>query len=511
MPRICHLRVTKIEALTQLTSSKSEIKIVVVMNDGRSRLRDGVRAARLKRAALSSAPMPVQMSSTCSIAVNINFFMQYFHNLRTPTDSFRILLQKKSKHHLVNKVIAECNVSLADVLQGPLDEGSHLMLHSTGRLKHSQQAGAINAPLIRLHCQLESLDLDRSDVTRWWPSDKGYDIDDSQTPNLDGIFSGEDIEEEDDEDNDWPDRLDEDDEWVETHQILSASSNARGVNVVLGLPSALQGDEQVMMGMAADARRNTNFRAKVLKGTLKVADVLQGAELSDVEGDDTGANAAGARPGGRSNNFRAKVLRGTLKIANMTLHPMRAVKNGYARIRRRKNKGEGRGVSGPEGDDLDENDYLSPFGDDQDDDEAEDSLQWVAWDDGEDDENEREEEDEAHTPTIMPSQDIETQVTQILRQSAHELQGPLVILVNTASRRGALLQDLMMVDDEHARWSEDVPLRASLRTIMVAAPGFKDIRAALRAVLAYRQDLDRLDERYALCLVRFNTRFKRSF
>ncbi len=174
------------EALTQLTSSKSEVRIVAVMNDGRSRLRDGVRSARLKRAALSSAFMPVQMSTTCSIPVNINFYMQYFHNLRSHADTFRILLQKKSKRSLVNKVIAECTVVLADVLQAPLEEGSHLILHSTGRLKHSQQAGAINTPLVRLHVQLETLTVDSSDVTKWWPSDRGDD-----TPNLEGILSGQ--------------------------------------------------------------------------------------------------------------------------------------------------------------------------------------------------------------------------------------------------------------------------------------------------------------------------------
>ena len=189
MPRICYLHITKVEALTQLTSSKSEVRVVAVMNDGRSRLRDGVRSARLKRAALSSAFMPVQVSSTCSIPVNINFYMQYFHNLRSHADTFRILLQKKSKRSLVNKVIAECTVVLADVLQAPLDEGSHLILHSTGRLKHSQQAGAINTPLVRLHVQLETLTVDSSDVTKWWPSDRGDDTE--QTPNLEGILSGQ--------------------------------------------------------------------------------------------------------------------------------------------------------------------------------------------------------------------------------------------------------------------------------------------------------------------------------
>jgi hypothetical protein len=189
VPRICYMHVTKVEALTQLTSSKSEVRIVAVMNDGRSRLRDGVRSARLKRAALSSAFMPVQMSPTCSIPVNISFYMQYFHNLRSHGDNFRILLQKKSKRSLVYKVIAECTVVLADVLQAPLDEGSHLILHSTGRLKHSQQAGAINTPLVRLHVQLESLTVDSSAVTKWWPSDKGDDSE--HAPNLDGILSGQ--------------------------------------------------------------------------------------------------------------------------------------------------------------------------------------------------------------------------------------------------------------------------------------------------------------------------------
>jgi hypothetical protein len=248
--RICHLRVTKIEALTQLTRSKSDIRVVVVMNDGRSRLRDGVRSARLKRAALSSPWVPVTTSSS-AISVNIDYWMQYFHNLRRDTDTFRILLQKKSKRSLVNKVIAECTVVLADVLQAPLDEASHLVLYSTGRLKHSQQAGAVNIPLIRLHAQLESLALDSSDLTRWWPSDRP---DDGDLPNLDGILSGEDIEEEEEDEIDWLDKGDEDDEWVETNQILShvelsddaaeAEEGPAGVDAVRAL-RVLQGEDPV--------------------------------------------------------------------------------------------------------------------------------------------------------------------------------------------------------------------------------------------------------------------------
>ena len=59
----------------------------------------------------------------------MNFYMQYFHNFKTDRDTLRIVLQKRSKHNLVNKGIAECTLVLAHVLQGPLEEGSTLILH----------------------------------------------------------------------------------------------------------------------------------------------------------------------------------------------------------------------------------------------------------------------------------------------------------------------------------------------------------------------------------------------
>lgn len=58
--------------------------------------------------------------------------IQYFHNMKASSDSIRILLQKGKKRPLVNKTIAECTLSLADVLQNPLEDGSTLILHSTG-------------------------------------------------------------------------------------------------------------------------------------------------------------------------------------------------------------------------------------------------------------------------------------------------------------------------------------------------------------------------------------------
>ena len=260
VPRICHLRITKIEALTQLTSSKTEIKVVVVMNDGRSRLRDGVRAARLKRAALSSAPMPVHASSTCSIPVNINFYMQYFHNLRTNSDTFRILLQKKSKRSLRNKVIAECTVVLADVLQMPAEEGSHLVLSSTGRLKQKWQGSELNMPMVRLHVLLESLTLDSSDLTHWWPSDKTDDME--CAPNIDGVFS-DDMSEEDQEDNDENADDHDQDEWVETHEILSASMNQEGFDVELcaGIGSDLSSPQPYGEGSHAELHAGVDIGA----------------------------------------------------------------------------------------------------------------------------------------------------------------------------------------------------------------------------------------------------------
>lgn len=292
VPRICQLKVTKIEALSQLTSSKTYLKLVVVMSDGRSRLRDSANAMRVSaanamrvtRAALSSSLIPIHASETFSLPLNMQFFMQYFHNMKASSDSIRILLQKGKKRPLVNKTIAECTLSLADVLQNPLEDGSTLILHSTGRLKRAQPA--VSAPLLRVHAQLESVSLDMAEVAKWWPEDDTQNsidstsIENHQDDKDQGVFSGE-ASEEDDPASDLEGRSD-DDEWVETREPVLAVMDELGA-------------EGVGLGGEGDSEKEKFGKV-----------------------------------------FRSKVLSGTRKIASITLNPVRAVRNGYARIRNKK-------------------------------------------------------------------------------------------------------------------------------------------------------------------------------
>jgi len=50
----------------------------------------------------------VQTCESFTVAANVSFYMQYFHNLtHNNSDTFRILLQKRKKRSFLNKVIAE--------------------------------------------------------------------------------------------------------------------------------------------------------------------------------------------------------------------------------------------------------------------------------------------------------------------------------------------------------------------------------------------------------------------
>ena len=286
--------------------------------------------------------------------------------------------------------------------------------------------------------------------------------------------SGEDFEEDDEDEHEWTDnKAEEEDEWVETHQILSAREG-------------LSPEEEACGALSDEAES---------------AIPSFGVHTEDI---------AGPADAPTRNNFRRKVLNGTRKIALMTLHPIRTVKNGYARIRSRTSKRSvaASNVSGPEGEPTDEGEdfpvEFPVFEDFDDHEEGEDGPLWVPWDDAEDDE--REEEEDA--PLFA------AQVTEILRQQLPQLgcaephwlsdmkateaerrqgHGPLVVLLNTRSRRGALLHDWLASEDEEAAWAEHGAVRSPLRAHLIAAPDVKHLRAALRAVLAHQQELAALD------------------
>ena len=282
--RICVLRVSRLEALRELTSSRSDIKLTVVMSDGR-RLGNSARRMKMSKPALTSGSFPIQQSDSLSLAVNVNFYFQYFHNLKNNSDAIRILLQKRSKRSLVNKIIAECSMNLADIIQAPLEEGSVLMLHSTGRLKHTQKS--VNEPIVRLHVQLESLPVDFSDISRWWP-----EVDDDNANERELMLSGEDQASEDEEEE-MLESEDDEDEWVERFDTV----DEHGVDLI----SEVEVEEDVFPTSNTIASTSID-RENVAK------------------------------------NFRSKMLKGTKKIASMTLTPVRVVRNQYARIRAKNQK-----------------------------------------------------------------------------------------------------------------------------------------------------------------------------
>ncbi len=59
---------------------------------------------QVKRTALSSQPIPITSVETHSVPLGAAFFIQYFHNMKSNSDSVRICLQKVKKHRLVHKV-----------------------------------------------------------------------------------------------------------------------------------------------------------------------------------------------------------------------------------------------------------------------------------------------------------------------------------------------------------------------------------------------------------------------
>ncbi|KAJ1488195.1 PACS-1 cytosolic sorting protein-domain-containing protein [Baffinella frigidus] len=428
VPRICYLRITKLEALSALTSSTTDISLIVAMSDGRSRLRD---SRRMKRAALRSAPIPVQTCESFTIPINVSFYMQYFHNLtHNNTDTFRILLQKRKKRSLVNKIIAECRVSMADLLQAPMEEGSTLILHSTGRQRRAHHT--FNAPLVRIYAQLESLPLAGLDA---WP-----DEDRDEGPNVaevlddKGIFSGEEEPEEawddEEEERDMGGAYsDDEDEWVETCETVVDMDDLHGKEAI---------------GVIEDREREN--LAKV---------------------------------------FRSKVLEGTRKIASITLKPVRAVKKGYNRMRSNvSSRGKqpqdheaagGDGVESGEGD--------SDESDPSDEDELQDPKPSRASEEEMDGEqvpiDERELVELVEAALALPLD---------AREGKHTLRpaGPLVMLLYPGTRRG---QQLKRLFDSLEDGTASTGAAGGMASRCISALSRKEIRVVLETILAHQRNI----------------------
>lgn len=132
VPRICQLRVSRIEALAPLTDkSETNVCLVVDVSDGRSRFRETARTMKVRRAALSSQPVQITPMENVEWPLNQVFYLQYFHNLRKNSDKVRILLKKERSKRLGKNTVAECTVNLADVLQCPIDDGQVIPISET--------------------------------------------------------------------------------------------------------------------------------------------------------------------------------------------------------------------------------------------------------------------------------------------------------------------------------------------------------------------------------------------
>jgi hypothetical protein len=204
-------------------------------------------------------------------------------------------------------------------------------------------------------------------------------------------------------------------------------------------------------------------------------------------------------------------------MKNMTLLPMRAVKNGYARIRSRRRSRQ-MDASGIEVDNIEDAEEMALGGDEQDEEDGEDeSLQWAAMDDADEEEEveevEAQEDEVCNTPTVGHASTVAGGVHReaalgYLDASGHGTVGPahvaavtsqevadilrdstdgVIVLVNVAARRWALLHAWLNAHDDQACKPRS---SSSLRRKAVAAPGTSAIRAALRGIMAYRQELD---------------------
>jgi len=210
------------------------------------------------------------------------------------------------------------------------------VLHSTGR---QRRAHSLNAPLVRIYVQMESLPLAAMDA--WPEGDEGPIVAEAEMFDEKGVFSGEEEpwaweeeEEEDGEEREVGGGYSEDeDEWVET--VVGATVEDDDIREV-------GKDEEL----------------------LPLAEREKFAELRRA--------------------LQSKVLNGTRKIASMTLKPVRAVKEAlaepYHRIKVLRAKGRGLPVDaeasaadmGGEWDN--ERDYLSGEAEEEDEGEGENAI-----------------------------------------------------------------------------------------------------------------------------------------
>lgn len=144
VPRICQLRVSRIEALAPLTDkSESNVRLVVDVSDGRSRFRETARTMKVRRAALSSQPVQITPMENVEWPVNQLFYLQYFHNLRKNSDNVRILLKKERSKRLGKNTVAECTVNLANVLQCPIEDGQVIDMSRKHKTRNHLQSSQV--------------------------------------------------------------------------------------------------------------------------------------------------------------------------------------------------------------------------------------------------------------------------------------------------------------------------------------------------------------------------------
>jgi hypothetical protein len=251
--------------------------------------------------------------------------------------------------------------------------------------------GQVNTPLVRMHCSLASLPMDQDDVRKWWPEeDEGDQMDTASAEALALLSMSEEEEnsgkssDHDDGDDGEEDRA-SDEEWVErTEALLDHVDGAEDE----------AGEE--MMGP------NINVW------------------MDETETD-------GAKRANLAKVFGTTVLKGTKRFARMSLTPVDAIRNGYAKIRARRKKEEERELSKLE-DGLGDADF-GGRGDLSDGDVSDDADDFA--EDG---------VDASLSRTRSRQEIISSQIAAILNAQEDSRHPASVLLLNDTSRRGARLR-----------------------------------------------------------------------
>lgn len=135
VPRVCDIRISRLEPMPPLTASTGELRL-------------GAFLTRDERHKVYSNPIALQ-SSTDAIDISLHFQLVYRHHLKSLTkDVLQLTIQKRRKKSRSMKTVAFCTVGLQDLLQCRMvDEYVDL---------EEQKKGAVPIKYARIRVSLET-------------------------------------------------------------------------------------------------------------------------------------------------------------------------------------------------------------------------------------------------------------------------------------------------------------------------------------------------------------------